>query len=94
MLRTRYNHFRLGTRSRLLVSILPSLIDTSFERALASQPAMEDLQQPIFIYIGAILFLLGNTFVLSSMYALGITGTYLGNLPPKTPQSLLLIYSR
>ena len=39
---------------------------------------MADLQQPIFKYIGATLFLLGNLFVLSSMYALGITGTYLG----------------
>ena len=39
---------------------------------------MADLQEPIFQYIGAGLFLLGNVFVLSSMYALGVTGTYLG----------------
>jgi methylene-fatty-acyl-phospholipid synthase len=39
---------------------------------------MTELQAPIFKYIGAALFLLGNTFVLSSMWALGITGTYLG----------------
>jgi len=39
---------------------------------------MEDLQHPIFKYIGATLFFLGNLFVISSMYALGVTGTYLG----------------
>ena len=39
---------------------------------------MKDLQQPILEYLGATLFLLGNTFVLSSMWALGVTGTYLG----------------
>ena len=53
-------------------------LTASFERALASQPAMDDLQGPIFKYIGATLFFLGNLFVISSMYALGITGTYLG----------------
>jgi len=54
------------------------LADHRFERAVASQAAMPELQGPIFQSIGAALFFLGNTFVLSSMYALGITGTYLG----------------
>src|SRR5436189_6449654 len=38
---------------------------------------MTDLQHPLFQYIGGALFLFGNTLVLTSMYALGITGTYL-----------------
>lgn len=52
-----------------------------FERALASQPAMTELQAPAVKYFGAALFLMGNTFVLSSMWALGVTGTYLGSVP-------------
>jgi phosphatidylethanolamine N-methyltransferase len=39
---------------------------------------MKELQEPILKYLGAALFLMGNTFVLSSMWALGVTGTYLG----------------
>jgi methylene-fatty-acyl-phospholipid synthase len=39
---------------------------------------MTELQAPIFQYIGAGLFVIGNIFVLSSMYVLGVTGTYLG----------------
>jgi len=61
-----------------LLSRRAILADHRFERAVASQAAMPELQSPIFQCIGAALFLLGNTFVLSSMYALGITGTYLG----------------
>ena len=77
------NYFHFGNRSRLSVlCTYEFLFDLSFERALVSQPAMTDLQLPIFKYIGATLFLLGNLFVISSMYALGITGTYLGIPPP------------
>ena len=71
-------HFHFGINSRLSVRCFCKLSNFSFERALTSQPAMPDLQLPIFKFIGAALFLLGNTLVLSSMYALGITGTYLG----------------
>lgn len=39
---------------------------------------MPEFQGPIFKLVGAGLFILGNIFVLSSMWALGITGTYLG----------------
>jgi len=63
----------------VIIFVLGIVRDYFFERALASQPAMMELQQPIFKYLGAALFLLGNTFVLSSMWALGITGTYLGD---------------
>ena len=41
-----------------------------------AQPLYPPVHQP---YIGYALFGLGNTLVLSSMYALGITGTYLGD---------------
>lgn len=41
---------------------------------------MAELQNPIFKVVGAVLFGLGNLFVLSSMYALGVTGTYLGTI--------------
>jgi len=51
-----------------------------FERALSASPAMAELQNPIFKVVGAVLFGLGNLFVLSSMYALGVTGTYLGTI--------------
>ena len=63
------------------------LFDCRFERAVASQAAMTELQGPIFEYVGAGLFIMGNIFVLSSMWALGITGTYLG-IPPCKNQSL------
>ena len=51
---------------------------------------MKELQEPLLQYLGAALFLMGNTFVLSSMWALGVTGTYLGtsslpSIPPTTP---------
>lgn len=47
---------------------------------------MKELQEPLLQYIGAALFLMGNTFVLSSMWALGVTGTYLGTSSlPSTP---------
>ena len=72
------DYLRIGNCSRL--SVLPhwKISNVRFERALASQPAMKDLQGPIFHYIGALLVLIGNTLVITSMYALGITGTYLG----------------
>ena len=68
------------------VCVLYRRVNHSFERALASQPVMKELQEPILHYIGAALFVMGNIFVLSSMWALGVTGTYLGNpLPPMIP---------
>lgn len=53
--------------------------DYLFEKALREQTTSELLTDPIFRYIGVLSFGLGNTFVLSSMYALGVTGTYLGD---------------
>jgi len=46
---------------------------------------MKEMQEPLLHNLGAALFLMGNTFVLSSMRALGVTGTYLGTPFPSLP---------
>ncbi|CAL8583835.1 Phosphatidyl-N-methylethanolamine N-methyltransferase [Xanthoria parietina] len=53
--------------------------DALYERALRSQPTHPFLQQPSIPYIAYALILTGNILVLSSTWALGITGTYLGD---------------
>ncbi|OAP54462.1 methylene-fatty-acyl-phospholipid synthase [Fonsecaea erecta] len=50
--------------------------DSLYKTALEQQPIYPPLHQP---EIGVVLFLTGNVLVLSSMYALGVTGTYLGD---------------
>ncbi|KIW82446.1 hypothetical protein Z517_05473 [Fonsecaea pedrosoi CBS 271.37] len=50
--------------------------DSLYKSALEQQPIYPLLHQP---ELGAVLFLSGNVLVLSSMYALGVTGTYLGD---------------
>lgn len=50
--------------------------DSFYKAALDEQPLYPPVHQPA---IGVALFLIGNVLVLSSMYALGITGTYLGD---------------
>ncbi|EXJ77419.1 methylene-fatty-acyl-phospholipid synthase [Capronia epimyces CBS 606.96] len=52
------------------------LRDSLYKSALDDQPLYQPLHQPA---LGVILFLIGNTLVLSSMWALGVTGTYLGD---------------
>lgn len=53
--------------------------DYLYSEALAAQPTHPTLLSPA-IHLSAIpLFLSGNILVLSSMYALGVTGTYLGD---------------
>ena len=49
---------------------------SSYERALRNQPTSPVLHAPL---VGYVLIGIGNTLVLSSMWALGITGTYLGD---------------
>ncbi|KAL8874396.1 MAG: hypothetical protein Q9174_000241 [Haloplaca sp. 1 TL-2023] len=53
--------------------------DALFERALRSQPTHPLLLQPMVPYAAYGLIALGNLLVLSSTWALGITGTYLGD---------------
>jgi len=53
--------------------------DVLYERALRSQPSHALLQTPLATYLAYALIATGNILVLSSMWALGVTGTYLGD---------------
>ncbi|KAF2131776.1 phosphatidylethanolamine N-methyltransferase [Dothidotthia symphoricarpi CBS 119687] len=55
------------------------LRDYLYSTALSTQPPHPTLLTPLIKYSALPLFLTGNTLVLSSMYALGVTGTYLGD---------------
>ncbi|KAI0684227.1 phospholipid methyltransferase [Cytidiella melzeri] len=55
------------------------LRDTLYERALKEQPRQAILPEPLDVVVPAILFLVGQTFVITSTWALGITGTFLGD---------------
>jgi phosphatidylethanolamine N-methyltransferase len=52
----------------------------SYERALRDQPTHPDLvASPLTKPLAGALFVSGNVLVLTSMWALGVTGTYLGD---------------
>lgn len=53
--------------------------DFLYERALRDQPSHALLTSPIATYLSYALLVAGNTLVISSMWALGVTGTYLGD---------------
>ncbi|KAF9108218.1 Phosphatidyl-N-methylethanolamine N-methyltransferase [Mortierella sp. AM989] len=53
--------------------------DAIFKHAIEHQPQLQCLGRPIFQYGAYAFFFIGNLFVLSSMWVLGITGTYLGD---------------
>lgn len=53
--------------------------DFLYERALRAQPSHPLLETPLAIYTAYALIAAGNILVLSSMWALGVTGTYLGD---------------
>jgi len=53
--------------------------DALYERALRDQPSHPLLQSAASSYAAYTLLAAGNTLVLSSMWALGVTGTYLGD---------------
>ncbi|KAF2471997.1 phosphatidylethanolamine N-methyltransferase [Lindgomyces ingoldianus] len=71
---------RLGCYA-LAVSIfsLGIVRDVLYDRALSAQPSSPLLSTPVVQYSAIPLFITGNVLVLTSMYALGITGTYLGD---------------
>lgn len=50
-----------------------------FQNALESQPQAGILAHPVVKALAAVLFAAGSTLVVSSMWALGVTGTYLGD---------------
>lgn len=56
-----------------------TFVPSSYERALRHQPTLPLLLTPPFTYAAYALIVAGNILVLSSMYALGIAGTYLGD---------------
>ncbi|KAK7202455.1 methylene-fatty-acyl-phospholipid synthase [Myxozyma melibiosi] len=53
--------------------------DILYERALRDQPYCARLDIPPTKMLAVLLFVYGNVLVLSSMWALGVTGTYLGD---------------
>ena len=55
------------------------LRDSLYHQALADQPRVPLLPEPFSIYVPMILFFSGQLFVITSTWALGITGTFLGD---------------
>lgn len=53
--------------------------DKIYEVALSEQPSLDLLEELPFKAAGIVSFAIGSVFVLTSMYQLGITGTYLGD---------------
>lgn len=53
--------------------------DYLYEIALRHQPTHPALQTDLVQYSAILLFITGNILVISSMWALGVTGTYLGD---------------
>lgn len=60
----------------MTIFLLGIFRDSLYKTALDEQPLYPPLHQPA---LGVLLFLTGNVLVLSSMWALGVTGTYLGD---------------
>ncbi|KAJ7715263.1 phospholipid methyltransferase-domain-containing protein [Mycena metata] len=55
------------------------LRDSLYHRALQDQPKYAMLPEPLNVVVPAVLFLVGQVFVVTSTWALGITGTFLGD---------------
>lgn len=53
--------------------------DFLYERALRAQPSYPLLEEPVAQWLGYALLASGNILVVSSTWALGITGTFLGD---------------
>ncbi|PWN35540.1 putative OPI3-methylene-fatty-acyl-phospholipid synthase [Meira miltonrushii] len=61
------------------IFLLGILRDHLYNQALSKQPINGYLALPFVKYFGGLLILAGQVLVISSMYALGVTGTYLGD---------------
>ncbi|KAG0227267.1 Phosphatidyl-N-methylethanolamine N-methyltransferase [Actinomortierella wolfii] len=61
------------------IFILGLIRDGLFKYAIEQQPRAECMEILPFKAAAVLLFTVGNIFVLSSMYVLGVTGTYLGD---------------
>ena len=55
------------------------LRDSLYHQALTDQPRVPLLPEPFSKYVPIILFFSGQLFVITSTWALGITGTFLGD---------------
>jgi len=55
------------------------LRDSLFQKAIAEQPHVQLLPEPLNVIIPAVLVGLGQLFVVTSTWQLGITGTFLGD---------------
>ncbi|KAF5329747.1 hypothetical protein D9619_009173 [Psilocybe cf. subviscida] len=63
----------------LMIFSFGVLRDHLYQRALLEQPKQAILPKEYATIVPAVLFILGQTFVLTSTWALGITGTFLGD---------------
>lgn len=67
---------QLPLHSSDLLSLPP--FACSFTQAMLSQPRMDSLDNPTAYQVGLVLLGIGSMLVLSSFFALGFTGTFLG----------------
>jgi phosphatidylethanolamine N-methyltransferase len=75
-----WNFTRLAVRVLHKFSISSAYTQIpSFTRALKEQPTIPMLPEPYATNLTIVLFLTGQLFVISSTWALGITGTFLGD---------------
>ncbi|ODN95902.1 methylene-fatty-acyl-phospholipid synthase [Cryptococcus wingfieldii CBS 7118] len=63
----------------LTIFSISAFRDHLFLNAVKDQPALAFLGHPVLQALALAFFLSGQTFVISSMWALGVTGTYLGD---------------
>lgn len=77
--RTQTNMDHNICKEKTLIDLEPSFSNVdSFKWAIDGQPKAQCMEEPLIQAMAYILFGVGNILVLSSMYVLGVTGTYLG----------------
>ena len=74
-----YLSILLDTLYSITAIRLTRVHSSRYERALKDQPTQKILPEPLDTLVPAVLFLLGQTFVVTSTWALGVTGTFLGD---------------
>jgi methylene-fatty-acyl-phospholipid synthase len=63
----------------IVIFLIGVFRDFLYKRAIENQPTLPSLDNDYSKGLALVLFFSGNFFVLSSMYVLGVTGTYLGD---------------
>ncbi|KAF8637147.1 hypothetical protein AX17_003051 [Amanita inopinata Kibby_2008] len=63
----------------LMIFMFGILRDHLYQRALWDQPRVPLLPEPYATLVPLVLFVMGQIFVVTSTYALGVTGTFLGD---------------